>query len=232
MKALISLSFFVFISNGFAQILNKEMKGNFPTRIYFESQRMNMYRSLVSNDAFLPTPLGERSSEMALPVWSQQLGLGLGLSQHFYLDAGVSWLQNGESYAYEATDSDSSFAYQTKYRYLALPLQLKATFGKKWQLYTGVGLVPALYQGYRQDLQWTNALGAKYDDQIKVNNTMNSFTIAWVASTGLDLEIDDKFNLRLGLLYRSQLNNSYSPYEAYVHKSVGWGFNFGLSKKL
>jgi len=232
MKALLSVLFMVVLSNGFAQILNKDIKNNYPTRFYFESQRMNMYRSLVSNDAFLPTPLGERDSEMALPVWSQQLGMGLGLSQHFYLDAGVSWLQNGESYAFEATESDSSFAYQTKYRYLALPLQLKATFGKKLQFYTGAGLVPALYQGYRQDLQWTNALGAKYDDQIKINNAMNSFTFAWIASAGLDFQLDDKFNLRLGLIYRSQLNNSYSPYEAYVHKSVGWGFNFGISKKL
>lgn len=232
MKGLLSVLFMVVLSNGFAQILNKDIKKNYPTRFYFESQRMNMYRSLISNDAFLPTPLGERASEVALSVWSQQLGMGLGLSQHFYIDAGVSWLQNGESYAFEATDSDSSFAYQTKYRYLALPLQLKATFGQKLQFYTGAGLVPALYQGYRQDLQWTNALGAKYDDQIKINNTMNSFTIAWIASAGIDLQLDDMFNLRLGLLYRSQLNNSYSPYEAYVHKSVGWGFNFGISKKL
>ncbi|MBM3916359.1 MAG: hypothetical protein FJ349_01955 [Sphingomonadales bacterium] len=232
MKALLSVLFMVVLSNGFAQILNKDIKKNYATRFYFESQRMNMYRSLVSNDAFLPTPLGERASEIPLPVWSQQLGLGLGLSQHFYLDAGVSWLQNGESYAFKATDSDSSFAYQTKYRYLALPLQLKATFGKQLQFYTGAGLLPALYQGYRQDLQWTNALGAKYDDQVKINNTMNSFTIAWIASVGLDFQLDNKFNLRLGLIYRSQLNNSYSPYEAYIHKSYGWGLNFGISKKL
>jgi hypothetical protein len=156
----------------------------------------------------------------------------MGLSKNFYLDGAVSWMQNAEAYVFAAQDSDSTFAYQTRHRYLALPIQMKVAFGEKIKIYSGLGLVPALYQGYRQDLQWSNPLGAKYDDQIKVNNAMNSFTLSWLCSAGFEANLDNNYSLRLGVLYRSQLNNSYSPYEDYIHKSMGWGLNFGVSKNL
>lgn len=232
MKHIVILFFLTLCFAGQTQLLNKDIKSNYPTRYYFESQRMEMFRSLVSNDAFLPTALGTRADEFELKAWSHQIGICMGLSKNFYLDGAVSWMQNGEAYAFAALDSDSTFAYQTRYRYLALPLQMKVTFGQKIKFYSGLGLVPALYQGYRQDFQWSNPLGAKYDDQIKVNNSMNSFTLSWLCSAGFEANLDNNYSLRLGLLYRSQLNNSYSPYEDYIHKSKGWGLNFGFSKNL
>jgi hypothetical protein len=232
MKQFLSLCLFVLTSTSFAQIVNKQLKSVYPTTYYFETQRMEMYRSLVSNDDFLPTPLGERANEMALTAWSHQLGICVGLSQYFYLDGGVSWLQNGEAYAFNDLNSDSTFNYETRYRYLALPLQLKVAFGQRLKCFGGLGMVPALYQGYKQDLEWTNALGAKYDDQIKVNNTMNSFTLSWIGSVGIEAPLGNNYAFRFGAMYRSQLNNSYSPYEDYIHKSKGWGLTIGLSKQL
>jgi hypothetical protein len=232
MKHLFFFGLLFLIGNLHAQIVNKKLKETYPSRFYFESQRMVVHRNLVSNDDFLPTPLGERANETQLSVWSHQLGICIGLSKYFYFDGGVSWLQNGEAYAFSALDSDSSYTYQTRYRYLALPLQLKTTFGKKVKLYTGVGVVPALYQGYKQEIQWTNPLGAKYDDVIKVNNAMNSFTLSWIGSIGLEAELKNNYAFRLGGLYRYQLNNSYNPYEAFVHQSFGWGINIGISKSL
>lgn len=232
MKHFVFLLLLLHAFTGTTQILNKDVKSNYPTRYYFESQRMEMFRSLVSNDAFLPTALGTRADEIAQKAWSHQIGICMGLSKNFYLDGAVSWMQNAEAYAFAAPDSDSTFNYQTRYRYLALPLQMKATFGEKIKFYSGLGLVPALYQGYRQDVQWSNPLGAKYDDQIKVNNAMNSFTISVMGSAGFELQLDNNYSFRMGFLYRSQLNNSYSPYEDYIHKSMGWGLNFGLSKNL
>ena len=223
----LSLSF-----SGYSQILNKDIKKIYPTRYYFESQRMQMFRALVSNDAFLPTPLGTRADELELKAWSHQIGICIGLSEHFYVDGAVSWLQNGESYAFASLDSDSTFNYQTRYRYLALPIQLKFTSGHKFKIYGGLGLLPGLYQGFKQDIQWTNALGAAYDDQIKVNNTMNSFTLSWISSFGFEAQLDTDYAFRLGVIYRAQFNNSYKPYEDYIHKSKGWGLQFGLTKNL
>jgi len=232
MKSILIFAFLVITKGALAQIVNSKIKAVYPTSYYFETQRMQMFRSLLSNDNFLPTPLGERANEIPLSTWSHQIGICVGLSRFVYFDGGVSWMQNGEAYTFESLDSDSSFNYQTRYRYLALPLQLKMAFGDQFKFYGGIGIVPGLYQDYKQDLQWTNPLGAKYDDVVKINNNMNSFQFSGLGSVGIEAQLDNNYTIRFGALYRRQFNNSYNPYDAYVHKSFGWGLNLGLCKKL
>ncbi len=228
------LLLFVFLTSliCYGQIVNKDIKKTYQTRYYFETQRMEMFRTLEPNNDFLPWALSERADEIPINIWSQQVGICIGLGPHLYLDAGMAWMQNGEAYVYQDSQSDSSFNYQTHYRYIGLPFEFKSTFGDKIQFYLGTGLAPALYNGFKQDIQWTNSLGAQYDDKIVINNTLSSFILLWKSSCGLDIHLDDFYNLRLGLIYRQQLNNSYGPYEHFVHKSKGWGINLGLSKKL
>jgi hypothetical protein len=221
---------FVFVAQ--AQIVNDKIKRQYPTQYYFETSRSSVFRTLQENTDFLTIPLGERANEIPLHLWSQQMGVCLGLSKHTLIDAGLAWMQNGEAYSWKSTDTDSSFAYQTRYRYLALPVQFKFAFGEKISFSVGAGLIPALYQSYRQDQQWTNALGAKYDEQIKVNNGMNSFTLSWISSAQIELPMNPTLRLRLGVYYRQQLNNSYDPYQDYIHQSVAWGLNFGFAKKI
>ena len=84
-----------------AQLVNDFIKENYPTRFYFESQRMLMFRSLSPNEDFLNVPLQERANEQALGLWSQQLGICMGLGKHLYLDGGVAWMQNGEAYEFK-----------------------------------------------------------------------------------------------------------------------------------
>jgi opacity protein-like surface antigen len=232
MKSILIFAFLVITNGALAQIVNSKIKAVYPTSYYFETQRMQMFRTLLSNDNFLPTPLGERANEIPLSTWSHQIGICVGLSRFVYFDGGVSWMQNGEAYTFESLDSDSSFNYQTRYRYLALPLQLKMAFGDQFKFYGGIGIVPGLYQDYKQDLQWTNPLGAKYDDVVQINNNMNSFQFSGLGSVGIEAQLDNNYTIRFGALYRRQFNNSYNPYDAYVHKSFGWGLNLGLCKKL
>jgi opacity protein-like surface antigen len=232
MKSILIFAFLVITKGALAQIVNSKIKAVYPTSYYFETQRMQMFRTLLSNDNFLPTPLGERANEIPLSTWSHQIGICVGLSRFVYFDGGVSWMQNGEAYTFESLDSDSSFNYQTRYRYLALPLQLKMAFGDQFKFYGGIGIVPGLYQDYKQDLEWTNPLGAKYDDVVKINNNMNSFQFSGLGSVGIEAQLDNNYTIRFGALYRRQFNNSYNPYDAYVHKSFGWGLNLGLCKKL
>jgi hypothetical protein len=227
------LSFIVgFVFAAQAQIVNDKIKRQYPTQFYFETSRSSVFRTLQENTDFLTIPLGERANEIPLNLWSQQMGVCLGFSKHSLIDAGLAWMQNGEAYSWETLDTDSSFSYQTRYRYLALPVQFKLAFGEKITFSAGAGLIPALYQSYRQDQQWTNALGAKYDDQVKVNNGMNSFTLSWVSSVHLEIPMNPTLRLRLGVQYRRQLNNSYDPYQDYIHKSAAWGLNLGLAKKI
>ena len=74
-------SLFVFFVN--AQIVNKEIQSKYPTQVYFETTRAQVYRSLLPNENFLMIPLGERGYEVPMYAWSQQLGIQAGLSKHF-----------------------------------------------------------------------------------------------------------------------------------------------------
>ncbi|MFM8596919.1 MAG: outer membrane beta-barrel protein [Flavobacteriales bacterium] len=220
------------VFTGHSQHMNQQIRNNYPTQLFFGTTRAQVYRSLLPNENFLAVPLGERGREVPMYAWSQQLGIQVGLSKHFLIEGGLSYMQNGEGYSWKALDTDSSFSYQTRYRYLALPIQLKCSFGQKFSFYTGAGFIPALYLSYVQDQQWTNPFGAKYDNQIKVNNTMNSFAFAWTCSAGFELPLNPTLRLRVGLQYRQQLTNSYDPYQDYIHKSKAFCYNFGLSKKI
>ncbi|MEN9742602.1 MAG: hypothetical protein RLZZ65_407 [Bacteroidota bacterium] len=226
---LLCLLFFNWTS---AQLMNKHLKSTYPSQYYFETTRAEVFRNLNPNTDFLPQPLGERANEIPLTLWSQQVGLRLGLSKHSFLDAGISFLQNGEAYSWGSTVTDSSFAYQTRYRYLALPVQYKFAFGQKVNFQFGGGLIPGIQQSFRQDLQWSNALGAKSDDQIKVNNELNGFVFSWVASAGVSIPLNPKLRFGLGAQIRQQLNNTYNPYQSYIHKSQAWGITMGLYKNM
>jgi hypothetical protein len=61
---------------------------------------------------------------------------------------------------------------------------------------------------------------------------MNSFTLSWISSVNLEIPMNPTLRLRLGVQYRRQLNNSYDPYQDYIHKSAAWGLNLGLAKKI
>jgi len=75
MKSILIFAFLVITNGALAQIVNSKIKAVYPTSYYFETQRMQMFRTLLSNDNFLPTPLGERANEIPLSTWSHYIGI-------------------------------------------------------------------------------------------------------------------------------------------------------------
>jgi hypothetical protein len=145
----ISGLFFLMLFNSYSQIVTKEQKNtenktiqkkktvkDTSSRFYVEASFTNSFRSLESNADFLNKPLGERANETKLGIWSYSLGMTTPLSNHIYFDGALSLLRNGEQYSWESNTSDSTFNYQSKYNYIALPLQIKLQGGKnlKWVL--------------------------------------------------------------------------------------------------
>jgi len=242
-KKLLS-SFFVIITlNSFSQIISKQnpsiskdvsaknkISKDTNSKFYIEASYVVSFRTLESNINFLNTPLGERVNETKLPIWNYTFGMTVPISKLVYFDGGMSILRNGEQYSWESTTSDSSFNYQTNYNYLALPLQLKIQGGNKFKYFIGAGIVPQIYLSYKQEQQWTDSLGSKRNKKETVNNENNSFAFSWIVSAGIELEFENKFGLRLSANYRSQLNNTYTKYNDYIHKANAIGFNLALTR--
>jgi len=244
-KITISSLFTLLLLNSFSQIVTKEqMKtedkalqkkktaSDTNSCFYVEVSFANSFRSLESNADFLNKPLGERANESKLGIWSYALGMTTPLSNHIYFDGALSLLRNGEQYSWESSTSDSTFNYQSKYNYIALPLQLKLQGGKNLKYFIGGGLIPQMNFSYKQNQQWTDSLGSKGNETIKINNELNSFAFSWVVSAGLELQFENNFGLRLSASYRNQLSNTYIEFSDYIHKANAIGVNIGITRKF
>ena len=244
-KITISSLFTLLLLNSFSQIVTKEQKKtedkslqrkktikDTSSRFYVEASFANSFRSLESNVDFLNKPLGERANESKLGIWSYSLGMTTPLSNHVYFDGALSLLRNGEQYSWKSNTSDSTFNYQSKYNYIALPLQIKLQGGKNLKYFVGGGLIPQINFSYKQTQQWTDSLGAKGDETIKVNNEINSFAFSWVVSAGLELQFENNFGLRLSASYRNQISNTYIEFSDYIQKANAIGVNIGITRKF
>lgn len=228
------------IQIGFGQVTwqqKKEKQGwkneKIPTQCFVDFQRTHSFRQLESNDQFLNTPLGERAAETSLNVWSYSLGLLTNLGNYGRLETGIQWIQNGESFHYNSTENDSSFHYESRYRYIGMPFSLMLSYGKKFSFFFGPGITPMLFSGYAKKTDWTNAYGAQNEDRTNIkNNTYASAVIQVYGQVGIQLRNDNGWGTFCKGIYRKQLTNTYSKYNDYIHKALGWGIHFGITKQL
>jgi len=241
-KNILPILFLTFSLNLISQIVTKDNLNNSKkkttlnrdtsSRFYFEASRLNAFRTLEPNADFLNTPLGERANEFKLSIWNYTIGMITPLSKYIYFDGGLSILRNGEQYSWESTTSDSTYNYQTRYNYLGLPLQLKLQGGQNFKYFIGGGILPQMYLSYKQEQQWSEAIGTKRKGEEKINNQINSFAFSWIASAGVEFQFENNFGLRFSGTYRKQINNTYSKYSDYIHKANAIGFNLALTRKF
>lgn len=244
-KITISSLFTLVFLNSFSQIVTKEPvkteKRGYQKRstpkdtssiFYIEASFANSFRKLESNADFLNKPLGERVNETKLGIWSYSLGMTTPLSNSIYFDGALSLMRNGEQYSWESITSDSTFNYQSKYNFIALPLQIKLQGGKRIKYFVGGGLIPQINFSYKQEQQWTNSLGSKGDETITVNNNINPFAFAWMVSAGLELQFENNFGLRLSAIYRNQISNTYIEFSDFIHNANAIGVNIGITRKF
>ncbi len=200
--------------------------------VYAEFGFNSSFRSLESNADFLNKPLGKRADETKITVYSGTLGMTIPIAKNLYIDGGFSFMQNGEQYKWASSTSDSTFAYQTNYNYLALPVQLKFQTGKQLKFFIGSGLAPQMFQSYRQRQQWADSLGAKDGQTIKQNYDCGTFNLAWISTAGIQLQFNGNMGIRLSGSFRKGLLDTYTKYADYIHKGFAYGLNVGITYKF
>ncbi|MFZ9586703.1 MAG: hypothetical protein ACO29U_03820 [Crocinitomicaceae bacterium] len=211
---------------------SKTKNGEHSSLIYMDFQQMTTSPKLSQNTDFLTIPLGERANEQALKSWSYQFGMCTPLSKHLIIDGGLAFIQNGEQYTWTSNSTDSSFAYQTKYRYFGMPIQLKFETGKDVSFFVGAGLSPQLFQSYQQDIQWKDSLGNASKLTLNDEKMCETFVLSALASTGINVHFKSNYGLRLSLYYRYQLTNAYGPYQYFKYFSSGIGGGIALTRRL
>ena len=83
------------------------------TYVFFNTNILNSYRSLMPNESHLNTPLGLRENENPLVCTSFTIGVSIPVQKFLKVNTGLSFTQNGESYTWNSTDNDSSFMYSS-----------------------------------------------------------------------------------------------------------------------
>jgi hypothetical protein len=221
-----------FTSN--AQLINESKNQsrfsfNQKNTLYLGIDAYSSFRELYSNTAFLSTPLGEREYEAPRWMTSYSLRVEIPLFRIFKINSGLSFQQNGESYNWNSVNTDSSFAYQTSFKYIGMPIQLSIEYGNKISIYGALGVSPAIFNSYLQKSQWTNELGSSDSEETSIQDNCSSFIISFRGNLGIHYHINDHFGVQLSALYRRQLNNTYKEYEDYIHKAYSIGFNLSTS---
>lgn len=199
---------------------------------YFITNWSSTSRLLRENEGLFSEPLGERANETGLSAWSFGLGIRNQFMEHFALQVGISYMRNGENYSFEATDSDSTFKYQTTYSYIGMPIKGLFTYGKNVKLLAGGGLTPQLFTGYRQEQEWTTSLNARGNETIKRKNGFNNFVLSAALNLGVQLEFGGAWSVVFMPEYRIQLTNSYEKTDPHEHFARALGFDVGLTVKL
>ena len=187
-------------------------------------------RELLVNEGLFADTLGARADEISLPVWSFGLGIRSQINSVFWWQGGVSMIRNGEAHSY--TENDTTYSYQTKYAYLGMPLKFLYSYGDKIRLYGGIGIIPQIFMGYRQDSQWESTSGASGDDTFKTKSGYNMFVMSAVGNVGVHFSSKTRTSFFIEGVYRYQFTNSYVKTEGLRHFGRALGFNVGLAYTL
>jgi len=193
------------------------------------SNTNRVLRPNSANDGLFGEPLGIRADEQNLNVWSYGLAIRNDLRNHFMWQGGISWIRNGETFNYQATDSDSTFAYQTFYNYVAMPLKVMYKYGNRVRFYGGLGLIPQMFFSYRQEQQWTTTNNTQLSETVKTKNGFNSFVLSGTITAGVQLRFNKGSSVFIEPEYRVHLTNSYQDIDNYEHFGRAFGINMGFT---
>lgn len=189
----------------------------------------SVLRSNPANDGIFGEPLGIREDESNLNVWSYGIAFRSVFKKNFMWQGGISWMRNGESFDYQAPNSDSTFSYQTYYNYIAMPLKVMYQTGGRVNFYGGVGLTPQLFSSYRQEQQWTTVLNTQVTETVKTRNGYNTFLLSGSLTAGVQLRMNGGASIFVEPEYRFHLTNSYTEIDSYEHFGRAFGMNIGFT---
>ena len=234
LRILFSYFFILIYFTSDAQLISEskndsKMFFNQKSVLYFGVDVLHSFRELNPNVDYLNNELGERANEIPRWMSGYSLRIAMPVLKFLKINGGIAFQQNGESYEWTSSVSDSSFSYQTSFRYIAMPIQLVVEYGNKLCFYGAFGMSPAIFNSYNQKRQWTTGMGSSSSEETNIQDDCNSFILSFQGDLGVHYAINDFIGIQLTGQYRKQLNNTYKEFEDYIHKASALGFNFAIS---
>jgi hypothetical protein len=202
------------------------------TKVFVLSNWSRTNRFLAPNGVLFGDSLGTRKDETYLDKWSFSIGIQNPISEHVFWDGGLAFMRNGESYSYADPLSDSTYSYQTNYSYFGMPVRINVVVGKLVRFYAGLGLVPQMFMGYRQDRYWSTNSNTTGNEKFTSKSGYNSFVLSGIGNVGVMIDFQNGWHLLVSPELRWQLNSSMLKQDSYIHKARSYGVSFGLVRNL
>lgn len=209
----------------------EEKKSDDATEVFLNLNWSKTNRRLETNKNIFGDSIGPRENEVGINTWSVGMGIRTKINHFLLFEGGISYLQNGEKYDYQGTDT--SYSYTNKYNYIGMPLKLYYYIEKNgFRFQIGVGGIPQMALKFSQESRSTNSEGTEETASIKTKVGVNSFVFSAVANIGVQYEFMPTWSVYLSPEYRVQLNSSYLTSNKFKHFGNALGLSFGLVKSL
>ncbi|NOQ70789.1 MAG: outer membrane beta-barrel protein [Crocinitomix sp.] len=238
--------------NGYTQISGGDVKPDKDKKDKKEKTQPNrptFERDSLSGTAYYLTGMVQRSfrhfedqsvydvhaalnDEVPMITGGTTLGLIMPLSEHFGLDAGITYFGHGEAYDYSHPTTDSTFGYTHVYMQIGIPLKLRYTYGEDLQFFGYAGLTPLNILNIRNKFDYSDSLGVRVNGLTLIKDGFT--TINFMASAGIGMNYYiNHYGFTLSAEYRRHLGNTFSE-DTFkrVHKMYGIGINLGFQFRL
>jgi hypothetical protein len=196
------------------------------TEAVFSSTWSKSNRKLIENGDKYGKPLGLRADETSLDTWSYSLEFRHYATKHFAFQAGISYMRNGESYAFK--DTDTSYNYTSTYTYTAMPIRLMYYHGDEIRFFGGVGFIPAMFNKYSTTENWKDSKGIETSASSSTKNGFNTVLFSATIHAGIQLKYSKSWSIFCLPEYRWQLNSTFLKQAAFQHYARAFSINFGL----
>jgi len=201
------------------------------TEIFIGFNRSSTFRNLVENNNIFGDSIGARADETSVGKWSFSLGVRSKLNKYLMFEGGISYLQNGEKYEFQGTDT--SHTYTNSYKFIGMPIRLYGVFGqKKWRFQIGVGAIPQMALKFEQNATFIDSNNKETTVDIKSKIGMSSFVFSVAANAGVQYEFLPSWSLFVMPEYRFQLSSSLLKTSKFKHFGNAFGVGFGIVKSF
>ena len=225
-----------------AQIIQLEnqqpVKKEARTSFLIKNSLQYCFRTIEENPFFVNSSIEEYQNEQAVHLYQFEMSISHPLSQVIFLETGLGFFQNGESFNFMDDQSDSTFAYSNRFQYFGLPLKLKFSIpiqsfnSGSFHFSFSAGFIPLLLNAYHQDRAWTSNFGSRNSEKFKDRTYINSYNIMGTLESSLNYNFNKDYAVHLIMNYNKSLINSYTKYGSHIRKAFSYGVALGLSKSF
>lgn len=184
---------------------------------------------LKENPSVFGKPLGERINEKAVNGFTVQMGIRNRFHKFGAIEGGVILDRYAESYDYASSTSDSTYRYTRHYNYIAIPIQVYFTYGKRLQFFVGGGIQPGIPIQMKLATTYTDSLGNETSIKSKKKEALNPFSLSLLGSIGLNFQITNQFGMYFIPSYSYGLTNIYNKQQPHQEWLSGLNFKLGIT---